>query len=193
MPLKCWGSRRAGKGGEKGFMDIHDGRVSDAVRSRGESGPAGLHIRKAVVGDVGTIQKLVNEFASRGLMLGLSLSEIYEHLRDFTVAEKEGEIVGACALHIVWQDLAEIRSLVVEPGSRDLGIGRALVESCMAEARTLRLHRVFALTYQESFFLRLGFEPVEKSELPQKVWSDCMKCTKFPDCDETAVQRVLEE
>lgn len=172
-------------------MKVNEGRLPDAVEAR--DGGKGLVIRKAVVGDVGTIQKLVNEFASRGLMLGLSLSEVYEHLRDFSIAEKDGEVVGACALHIVWEDLAEIRSLVVEPASRELGVGRALVESCMEEARSLRLHRVFALTYQEDFFLRLGFEPVEKSELPQKVWSDCMKCTKFPDCDETAVIRVLEE
>jgi len=177
-------------------MKDRDGRASDVVGA-GEStviagGSESLRIRKAVVGDAGRIQKLVNEFASRGLMLGLSLSEIYEHIRDFSIAEKEGELVGASALHVVWEDLAEIRSLVVEPSFRDLGIGRALVDSCIEEARALKLHRIFALTYQEDFFLRMGFEPVEKSELPQKVWSDCMKCTKFPDCDETAVIRVLE-
>jgi amino-acid N-acetyltransferase len=177
-------------------MKKSDGEVSDAVQSEKDARGAGersFAIRKAVVRDVGRIQKLVNEFASRGLMLGLSLSEVYEHLRDFSIAEKDGEVVGACALHIVWEDLAEIRSLVVEPAFRDFGIGRALVESCIEEGRSLRLNRVFALTYQEDFFLRLGFEPVEKSELPQKVWSDCMKCTKFPDCDETAVIRMLEE
>ena len=172
-------------------MKVNEERAPNAAGA--EQAGEGLVIRKAVVGDVGRIQKLVNEFASRGLMLGLSLSEIYEHLRDFSIAEKDGQVVGACALHIVWEDLAEIRSLVVEPAFRELGAGRALVESCMDEARSLRLHRVFALTYQEDFFLRLGFERVEKSELPQKVWSDCMKCTKFPDCDETAVMRVLEE
>lgn len=181
----------------KHVMKSREGGVSGAVRPGGKSaapaGGAGLRIRKAVVGDVGIIQKLVNEFASRGLMLGLSLSEIYEHLRDFTIAEKDGEIVGTGALHVVWRDLAEIRSLVVVPKFRDLGIGRALVESCIEEARVLKLRRVFALTYQEDFFRRLGFEPVEKSELPQKVWSDCMKCTKFPDCDETAVLKVLED
>lgn len=167
-------------------MKKSDGEVFAAVQGS-------FTIRKAIVRDVGRIQKLVNEFASRGLMLGLSLSEAYEHLRDFSITEKDGEVVGACALHIVWEDLAEIRSLVVEPAFRDHGIGRSLVESCIEEARTLSLNRVFALTYQEDFFLRLGFEKVEKSELPQKVWSDCMKCTKFPDCDETAVIRMIGE
>jgi len=177
-------------------MKRADEEVAGAVRSGvdvNRSGGESYAVRKAIVRDVGRIQKLVNEFASRGLMLGLSLSEVYEHLRDFSIAEKDGEVVGACALHIVWEDLAEVRSLVVEPAYRDSGIGRSLVESCIEEARSLRLNRVFALTYQEDFFFRLGFEPVEKSELPQKVWSDCMKCTKFPDCDETAVIRVLGE
>ena len=148
-------------------------------------------IRKAVVGDVGKIQKLVNHFASEGLMLALSLSEVYEHLRDFTVADKDGDVVGACALHIVWEDLAEIRSLVVDPTCRESGIGRALVKSCLEEARGLQLQRAFALTYQEHFFHRLGFKTVEKEELPHKVWTDCLKCTKFPNCDETAVVKVL--
>jgi amino-acid N-acetyltransferase len=148
-------------------------------------------IRKAFVGDVGKIQKLVNHLAAEGLMLSLSLSEVYEHLRDFTVADKDGDVVGACALHIVWEDLAEIRSLAVDPTCRESGIGRGLVENCLDEARELRLRRVFALTYQEQFFHRMGFRTVEKEELPHKVWTDCLKCTKFPNCDETAVVKVL--
>ena len=149
-------------------------------------------IRKAVIGDGPSVQKLVNDFASRGLMLGLSLSEYYEHIRDFLVAEVDGRIVGTCALHVIWEDLAEIRSLAVDPCCRELGIGRELVEHCVAEAGVLRLRRVFALTYQPDFFSRLGFHPVEKSELPHKVWGHCTKCTKFPDCDEEAVMRILE-
>lgn len=175
--------------GRKGGVSDATGPARDTAAGRA----AAFEIRKAVVSDVETIQKMVNEFASRGLLLGLSLSEAYEHLRDYSVALREGMVVGACALHIVWQDLAEIRSLVVEPEFRHLGVGRALVENCIAEARALKLHKVFALTYQEEFFLRLGFARVEKSELPQKVWSDCLKCTKFPDCDETAVLRVVQE
>jgi amino-acid N-acetyltransferase len=173
-------------------------------RDRGASGSTGSErssvapgvdepcsIRKAIVGDVETIQKLVNHFASEGLMLALSLSEVYEHLRDFTVAHREDEVLGACSLHIIWEDLAEIRSLVVDPACRESGIGRALVESCLEEARELRLQRVFALTYKENFFHRMGFRTVEKEELPHKVWTDCLKCTKFPNCDETAVVKDL--
>ncbi len=158
----------------------------------GSGGGAMFRLRKAVVRDAERIQKLVNHFASKGLMLGLSLADIYEHIRDFSVAERNGEVVGACALHVVWSDLAEIRSLAVDPCCRDLGIGRALVDSSIEEARALHLARVFALTYQQEFFRRMGFSPVDKSELPHKVWSACLKCTKFPDCDETAVLKVLE-
>jgi len=150
-------------------------------------------IRKAVIGDGPAVQKIVNDFASRGLMLGLSLSDYYENIRDFLVAVVEGRIVGTCALHVIWEDLAEIRSLAVDPDCRELGIGRDLVERCVDEAEALRLRRVFALTYQADFFRRLGFESVDKGELPHKVWGHCTKCTKFPNCDEEAVIRVLEE
>ena len=130
---------------------------SSLKRTRGGLAKGSFAIRKAIVRDVGRIQNLVNEFASRGLMLGLSLSEVYEHLRDFSIAEKNGEVVGACALHIVWEDLAEIRSLVVEPAFRDLGIGRALVESCIEEGRSLKLNRVFGPDLPGGFLSPPGF------------------------------------
>ena len=152
-----------------------------------------LKIRKACVEDAARIQVLVNRQAEEGKMLALSLPQIYEGIRDFAVAEEEGKMIGACALRVLWEDLAEIRSLAVDPCCRDLGVGRALVESCLEEARSLHLRRVFALTYQEDFFRRMGFGTVDKSTLPQKVWGDCMRCTKFPDCDETAVIRELPE
>jgi amino-acid N-acetyltransferase len=154
-------------------------------------GDGRLTTRKAFIEDVGRIQQLVNQLAAEGTMLALSLSQIYEQIRDFTVVEKGGDVVGACALHVIWEDLAEIRSLAVDPCCRDLGIGRTLVEECLDEARSLRLGKVFALTYQPEFFGRLGFHVVEKSTLPHKIWGDCMKCTKFPNCDETAVLREL--
>jgi amino-acid N-acetyltransferase len=152
-----------------------------------------LTIRKAVIRDADTIQKMVNRLASQGAMLAIALSDIFEHIRDFWVVEKGGEVVGTCALHVIWEDLGEVRSLAVDPGCRELGVGRALVEKCLEEAAELRLLRIFALTYQEEFFLRMGFEVVSKERLPHKVWRDCMKCTKFPNCDETAVMKVLEE
>lgn len=149
-------------------------------------------IRKAIIGDVGRIQALVNHYASKETMLGLSLSEIYDQIRDFTVAEgPRRTLIGVCALHVIWDDLAEIRSLAVDPKIRRRGVGRSLVEHCLEEARGLQIPKVFALTYQAEFFRRIGFERVDKSELPHKVWRDCLKCTKFPNCDETAVLKIL--
>ena len=153
---------------------------------------AAVTIRKAIIGDVGRIQALVNHYASKETMLGLSLSEIYDQVRDFTVAEgPRRTLIGVCALHVIWDDLAEIRSLAVDPKIRRRGVGRSLVEHCLEEARSLQIPKVFALTYQAEFFRRIGFERVDKSELPHKVWRDCLKCTKFPNCDETAVLKIL--
>ncbi len=153
---------------------------------------AGVTLRKAIIGDVARIQSLVNHYASKETMLGLSLSEIYDQIRDFTVAEgPRRTLIGVCALHVIWDDLAEIRSLAVDPKVRRRGVGRALVERCIEEARLLQIPKVFALTYQAEFFRRIGFERVDKADLPHKVWRDCLKCTKFPHCDETAVLRTL--
>jgi amino-acid N-acetyltransferase len=153
---------------------------------------AGITIRKAIIGDVGRIQSLVNHYASKETMLGLSLSEINDQVRDFTVAEgPRRALIGVCALHVIWDDLAEIRSLAVDPKVRRRGVGRSLVEHCLEEARSLQIPKVFALTYQAEFFRRIGFQRVDKSELPHKVWRDCLKCTKFPNCDETAVLKTL--
>lgn len=153
---------------------------------------APISIRKAIIGDVGRIQALVNHYASKETMLGLSLSEIYDQIRDFTVAEgPRRTLIGVCALHVIWDDLAEIRSLAVDPKIRRRGVGRSLVERCLEEASGLQIPKVFALTYQAEFFRRIGFERVDKGELPHKVWRDCLKCTKFPNCDETAVLKIL--
>jgi len=144
-------------------------------------------IRKAQIGDVKEIQKLLITFASRGDMLSRSLSEIYESLRDFYVFEEDGNILGAAALHIVWDDLAEVRSVAVVEDAGRKGIGSRLVQACIAEAREIGLKRIFCLTYKPDFFGKHGFRLVDKSELPQKVWGDCIKCVKFPDCDENAM------
>ncbi|HEY5997702.1 MAG TPA: N-acetyltransferase [bacterium] len=155
-------------------------------------GAGGVTLRKAIIKDVARIQALVNHYASKETMLGLSLSEIYEQIRDFTVAEgPRRALIGVCALHVIWDDLAEIRSLAVDPKIRRRGVGRALVERCIEEARGLSIPKVFALTYQADFFRHIGFERVDKADLPHKVWRDCLKCSKFPNCDETAVLRVL--
>ena len=144
-------------------------------------------IRKAQISDVKEIQKLLIIFASRGDMLSRSLSEIYESLRDFYVFEEGGTILGAAALHIVWDDLAEVRSVAVVEDVGRKGIGSQLVQACIAEARVIGLKRIFCLTYKPDFFGKHGFHLVDKSELPHKVWGDCIKCVKFPDCDENAM------
>jgi len=125
-------------------------------------------------------------------MLRRPLMMLYESVRDFTVAiDDAGEVVGVAGLHIMWRDLAEIRSLAVRPGFTGKGVGRGLVESLLGEARGLGLKRVFALTYQPVFFGKCGFEVVPKESLPQKVWKECIYCDKFHNCDEIAMVRLL--
>ena len=144
-------------------------------------------LRKAQIKDVKEIQKLLIAFASKGDMLSRSLSELYESLRDFYVYEDDDIILGTTALHIVWEDLAEVRSVAVVEDAGRKGIGSQLVEACIKEARELGLRRIFCLTYKPEFFGKFGFRLVDKSELPHKVWGDCIKCVKFPDCDENAM------
>ena len=144
-------------------------------------------LRKAQIHDVRDIQKLLVIYANRGDMLSRSLSELYESLRDFYVYEEDGELLGTTALHIVWEDLAEVRSVAVAEKMTRTGIGKKLVQACIDEARQLGLKRIFCLTYRPDFFSSLGFRLIDKSELPHKVWGDCIKCVKFPDCDENAM------
>ncbi len=151
-------------------------------------------IRKAIIGDVKHIHKLLNYYGDRGFLLARPLSELYDHLRDFTViVEKGGEdrVVGTCALGICWDDLAEIRSLAVMEDQQGKRYGSRLVQACLEEAKSLGVKKIFALTYAEEFFRRSGFRVVEKSSFPHKVWADCLKCSKFPECDETAMALEL--
>lgn len=147
-------------------------------------------IRKAIISDIKPIHKLLKDYGDQGLLLPRSLSELYDHIRDFWIAEEERRdpsMIGACALGICWEDLAEIRSLAVVKGYQGRGFGRLLVENCFQEARTFGLKRVFTLSYVPEFFSKLGFNRVDKAVLPHKVWADCIKCSKFPDCDEIAM------
>jgi len=149
-------------------------------------------IRKAKLKDVKEIQRLIKLYSNRGNILPRSLSELYDHLRDFFVFIRNRKVVGICALHICWDDLAEIRSLAVQEEDQKKGIGAKLVKACLEESRTLGVKRVFALTYQPEFFESLGFKIVDKTILPHKIWTDCLKCVKFPDCDETALVYELK-
>ena len=148
-------------------------------------------IRKAHITDVRTIQALLKPFSERGEVLPRSLSEIYDNLRDYNVYCNGDQevIVGICALHVCWEDLAEIRSLAVTDEFAKQGIGKVLVEHCLEEARELGIHRVFVLTYRQAFFEQVGFHTIDKASLPHKIWADCLKCAKFPDCDEVALVR----
>ncbi|MBC9784839.1 N-acetyltransferase [Heliobacterium chlorum] len=144
-------------------------------------------LRKAKMSDVEDVHALIGESAEEGLMLARSRSLLYENLRDMIVAEEEEVIVGTGALHILWEDLAEIRALAIQKESRGKGIGRDIVEKLLEEAKSLGIAKVFALTYQEGFFKKCGFEVVGKDKLPHKVWKECIDCPKFPNCDEVAM------
>jgi len=146
-------------------------------------------IRKAKITDVREIQRLIDLSAKKGEMLPRSLSELYDNLRDYYVFQEDGSdlIIGTCAMHICWEDLAEIRSLVVREEYHRRGIGTKLIEACLSEAISLGIYRIFALTYKPEFFHKFGFKVVDKTVLPHKIWADCLKCVKFPECDEVAV------
>lgn len=141
-------------------------------------------IRKAKISDAKRIQELVNHFADKGEMLHLSLEQIYERIFEFIVYEEDGIILGCCALHPTLGNLAEIRSLAVDESAHGKGIGRKLVYECLNLARDMGFKEVFALTYKQKFFEKVGFKVVKKESFPRKIWSDCLKCPKFPDCDE---------
>ena len=151
-------------------------------------------IRKAKVQDIRSIHEILTHEANRDLLLPRSLSELYDHLRDFYVIENsevEGSLLGVCSLSVSWENLGEIRSLAVVEESQKRGLGSKLVEACLSEAVELGLSKVFVLTLIKGFFARFGFKEVEKSLLPHKIWADCIRCPKFPDCDEIAMILTL--
>jgi amino-acid N-acetyltransferase len=149
-------------------------------------------VEKARISDVTQMHKLINYFADRDEMLARPLSEIYENIRDY-FAVRQGERVIACAaLHVSWSDLAEIKSLAVAEDSQEQGIGAQLVEACLGEARELGITTVFCLTYKPGFFEQFGFFQLDRMELPRKVWTECYRCPKFPNCDEVALIYHLE-
>jgi amino-acid N-acetyltransferase len=150
-------------------------------------------IRAATIYDVPRISEVINSHAELGKMLFKSHAELYEKLRDYSVYESDGNVIGCVALSIIWADLAEVRSLAVDDEYRGRGIGRKLVEWAADEARRLQIRRLMSLTYEQAFFEKLGFEVVSKDTLPLKVWSDCVRCPKRDGCDEIAMVRVLHD
>ncbi len=149
-------------------------------------------VEKARIRDVEQMHKLINYCADRGEMIARPLSEIYENIRDYFVVRQGERVVGCVALHVSWLNLAEVKSLAVAEDSREQGIGVRLVEACLEEAEELGTDTVFCLTYAPAFFEKLGFSQVDKAELPRKIWTECYRCPKFPDCDEVALIRRLE-
>ncbi len=146
-----------------------------------------MRVDKAKISDVPQVHQLINYFADKGEMLPRALSEIYENLRDFFVIRERDQILGCVALHITWADLAEIKSLAVRENKQDKGLGSLLVQACLKEARNLGISTIFCLTYKPAFFEKHGFRQVDKMELPRKVWGECYRCPKFPNCDEVAL------
>jgi len=150
-----------------------------------------MKVRSAKVSDVEVIHALINSYAERDQMLFRPLGDIYKNLQAFLVADADREVVGCCALEVVWSDLGEIKSLAVAEGKKGTGVGKMLVDAALGQARRLGLARVFALTLNRSFFEKRGFAVVDKSSLPMKVWSDCARCPKQQHCDEIALVRQL--
>jgi amino-acid N-acetyltransferase len=151
-----------------------------------------LRAAKAEISDAQAIHDLINLYAQRGDMLPRTMGEVYENLRDFYVVRGDhGTFMGCVALHIVWSDLAEIKSLAVPEQAQTRGLGSLLVEAAVEEARNIGLSRCFALTYRPAFFERLGFVQADVMTLPRKVWNECYRCPKFPSCNEIALVRDL--
>lgn len=147
--------------------------------------------RKATFKDVEAIHKLVNDYAEKGVMLPRSRNVLYETLRDMILAEDGGSIAGVGALHLVWDELAEIRTMAIAPDYMKQGIGREIVQLLIKEAYTLGIKTLFTLTYQPGFFAKLEFAEIPKEQLPHKVWKECINCAKFPNCDEIAMIRKI--
>ncbi len=148
--------------------------------------------RPATVGDVPAIRQLIKDFADKGEMLHRSLNELYENVRDFAVIEEDGRVIACAAVHVTWDDLAEVKCVAVAPEVQGRGIGRLIVLNSMEAARLMGIRRVFCLTYQPEFFGKLGFRTIERDMLPHKVWGECIKCHKFPNCNEIAMACDLE-
>jgi amino-acid N-acetyltransferase len=149
-----------------------------------------LNIRPARVGDVPAIYELIRTFADRKLMIRRSMGELYESIREFLVTvDDENRVVGCVALHVFWEDLAELKCLAVAEGFQKHGIGRRLVDACWEAARELEINSVFALTYAVAFFERCHYHQIDKAELPHKIWNECVRCPLFPNCSEVALIR----
>ena len=152
-----------------------------------------MNIRPARVGDVPAIHDLIRTFADRKLMIRRSLGELYESIREFFVAtDDSGKVIGCSALHVFWDDLAELKCLAVAETTQGQGVGRKLIEACWEAARELEIKSVFTLTYVPGFFEKCGYHQIEKADLPHKIWNECVRCPLFPSCNEVALLRSVD-
>ncbi|MBI4499229.1 MAG: N-acetyltransferase [Chloroflexi bacterium] len=151
-----------------------------------------IRIEKATIADVPKIHKLVNDFADRGEMLHRSLAELYENVRDFMVIRDGEELAGCASVHVVWADLAEIKAVAVSEEHQDQGLGQTLMQACIEEARRLGIATVFVLTHKPGYYEKLGFQLADVMHLPRKVWGECLRCPKFPHCNELALVMHLQ-
>src|SRR5579885_2207210 len=150
-----------------------------------------IEVRKASMQDIPALLELINGYAAKGILLPRTEFELSEHMRDFSVAYAGGKPAGCGALHFYSPTMGEIRSLAVADNFKTHGIGRLIVDALVYEAKMYGLDAVFAFTYVPGFFSKVGFNEVERGELPLKAWKDCLRCPKFHSCDEIAVLRIL--
>jgi len=151
-----------------------------------------MDVVKASVEDVEEIKSLIDVHARENKMLARSLSYLYDNIRDYFVVREGGRIIGCCALHVTWKDLAEVKSLAVHPKHQKRGVGKALLKAAANEAKALGIPRLFTLTLEPDFFVKHGFRKIPRESLPMKIWGECIGCPKYPECDETALEYVVE-
>ena len=150
-----------------------------------------MRLRQANVLDAKNIYNILKFYSDKGLLLLRTMSNIYDNIRDFKILEKDSEIVGIAALHVCWEDLGEIRSICVKEKFLKKGFGKILSDACIEDAKNLKLRKIFVLTYQVEFFKKQGFSIIDKKILPHKVWAECVNCSKFPNCDEVAMMKMI--
>jgi len=150
-----------------------------------------IRIRMAEADDVDAMHALLLPYSEKKIVLPRTHDSLYQHLQEFVVAEYDGKVIGLVALHVYQSNLAEVRSLVVSNSHQGMGIGKLLVEACEKVAGGLGLEKVFALTYVTGFFTHMGYQVVPKESLPHKIWTACIRCEKFSNCDEIAMEKKL--
>jgi amino-acid N-acetyltransferase len=148
-----------------------------------------VHTRNATLPDVRQIHAIVQPYAAEGTLLPRAIPELCENIRDFVVAEENGEIVGCGALHLYGMHLAEIRSIAVNPKAKKKGAGRLLVEALLREAERHNVTCVCLFTRIPDFFSHMGFRTATREELPDKIYKDCLHCPNLYACDEIAMVR----